>query len=68
MRVIGEWRRRNIVNKDLWDRLFDQWIRRPDRTVLFTWVAGHAGDALNERVNWLAQEASAGKHGQPKSE
>jgi ribonuclease HI len=38
--VTGEWRRRNIVNKDLWDRLFDQWIRRPDRTVLFTWVAG----------------------------
>lgn len=58
--VTGEWRRSNVANKDLWDRLFAQSLRRSDRTALFTWVAGHAGDVLNERVNWLAQHASAG--------
>jgi ribonuclease HI len=59
----GAWRRSSVKNQDLWDRLFAQSIRRPERTVVFTGIAGHAGEELNERVNSLAQQASAGLAG-----
>ncbi|SRR5579875_454485 len=51
------WRRRE--NRDLWDEL-DAAVAR-HRRVTFEWVRGHAGDALNERADRLAQRAALGQ-------
>ncbi|OLC17707.1 MAG: ribonuclease HI [Candidatus Rokubacteria bacterium 13_1_40CM_69_27] len=45
-----------VVNRDLWERLLAQ-TRRHD--VVWVKVAGHSGDALNERVDRLARQAIA---------
>jgi ribonuclease HI len=44
--------RKPVTNRDLWERLLAQ-TRRHD--VTWVKVAGHAGDALNERVDRLAR-------------
>jgi ribonuclease HI len=44
--------RKPVTNRDLWERLLAQ-SRRHD--VTWVKVAGHAGDALNERVDRLAR-------------
>jgi len=44
--------RKPVTNRDLWERLLAQ-TRRHD--VTWVKVAGHAGDALNERVDQLAR-------------
>jgi len=48
--------RQPIANRDLWERLLAE-SRRHD----VTWikVAGHSGEALNERVDALARAAMA---------
>lgn len=45
---------RPIRNVDLWRPLAEQ-VRR--HTIEWHWVKGHAGDAMNERVDQLAREA-----------
>ncbi|HEV8640397.1 MAG TPA: ribonuclease HI [Methylomirabilota bacterium] len=45
-----------VVNRDLWERLLAQ-TRRHD--VVWVKVAGHSGDALNDRVDRLARQAIA---------
>ena len=42
------------VNSDLWERLL---VLCQERDVRFVWVKGHAGNALNERVDELAVAA-----------
>lgn len=44
-------------NADLWVRLLELCDRH---TVSFVWVAGHAGDALNERCDQLSTQAMQG--------
>lgn len=46
-----------VANRDLWERLLAE-TRRHD--VVWVKVRGHAGDALNERVDQLARQAIAG--------
>jgi ribonuclease HI len=43
--------RRDVANRDLWERL-DRALQR--HQVTWHWVKGHAGDPLNERVDRLA--------------
>jgi ribonuclease HI len=45
-----------VANQDLWRPLVEEVRRRGD--VAFSWVRGHAGDALNELVDRLAVEAA----------
>ncbi len=51
-----DWKRKGkpIPNADLWQKLVSL-SRQHDIT--WRWVKGHAGDLLNERVDWLAREA-----------
>jgi ribonuclease HI len=42
---------RKVANRDLWEAL-DRAAQR--HTIDWQWVKGHAGDPLNERVDWLA--------------
>lgn len=46
-------------NADLWARLLELCERH---TVRFEWVAGHAGDALNERCDHLSTQAMRGRN------
>lgn len=55
----GSWvgtNRKPVANRDLWERLLAE-NRRHD--VTWVKVAGHSGDALNERVDALARAAIA---------
>jgi len=49
--------KQSVANRDLWERLIAQ-TRRHD--VIWHKVAGHADDALNNRVDALARGAIAG--------
>ena len=46
-----------VANRDLWERILAE-TRRHD--VVWHKVAGHSGDAMNERVDGLARDAIAG--------
>ena len=50
------WRRKSgrLANVEVWQAL-QQEIQK--HQIDWNWVKGHAGDPLNERVNWLAQKA-----------
>jgi ribonuclease HI len=48
--------RQPIANRDLWERLLAEARRHQ---VTWVKVAGHTGDALNERVDRLARGAIA---------
>lgn len=52
-----------VANRDLWEPLFDL-VLRGGRTVIFTWVKGHAGDPMNEFVDELATAAADLQQGQ----
>lgn len=64
------WRRRGwrnasgqpVANRDLWEPLLVAALDGP-RPVRFSWVRGHAGDPMNERVDRLATEAAARQAG-----
>ena len=51
-----------VANRDLWEQLLDLALD-PDRPVRFSWVKGHSGDEMNDRVDVLAVEAAAAQHG-----
>lgn len=58
---LPDWRRRGwkrktgkLANIDLWQAL-DTSLRR--HSIHWHWVRGHAGDQLNQRVDWLARKA-----------
>ena len=46
--------RKEVLNRDLWERLLDLCKRH---VVRWEWVRGHAGHELNERCDRLANEA-----------
>ena len=46
--------RKSVLNRDLWERLYD--LCKHHR-VEWDWVRGHAGDVLNERCDELANRA-----------
>jgi len=46
--------RKPVLNRDLWERLYDLSKRHE---VKWDWVRGHAGDTLNERCDELANRA-----------
>jgi len=48
------WKRK--VNHDLWKAL-DTVLAEKQPVITWTWVHGHAGDALNERVHKLVMQA-----------
>jgi ribonuclease HI len=55
--VARGWRtaaRKSVLNRDLWERLYDLAVRH---RVRWEWVRGHAGHDLNERCDRLANEA-----------
>lgn len=54
---INKWAAKNwqgVANADLWQQL---WPLVKQHQIDWQWVKGHAGDALNERVDQLAREA-----------
>ncbi len=50
-----------VANRDLWEPLIDLVRTRAD--VTFTWVKGHSGDPMNDRVDRLALEAARTQQG-----
>lgn len=46
--------RKAVLNRDLWERLLELCAKH---TVTWKWVAGHAGDEMNERCDRLANQA-----------
>lgn len=48
-----------VKNRDLWEQL-DQ--ASTGRTIQWVWVKAHAGHALNEMADQLAENAAAGKY------
>lgn len=64
------WRRRGwrntagkpVANRDLWEPLLALTVDG-GRPVRFTWVKGHSGDTMNDRVDLLATEAAASQRG-----
>ncbi len=51
-----------VANRDLWEVLLALALD-PDRKVRFSWVKGHSGDEMNDRVDLLAVEAAAAQRG-----
>jgi ribonuclease HI len=51
-----------VANQDLWEPLLALALD-PDRTVRFSWVKGHSGDEMNDRVDGLALEAATVQRG-----
>jgi len=64
------WRRRGwrnsagkpVANRDLWEPLLALALD-PARGVRFSWVKGHAGDEMNDRVDMLAVAAATAQRG-----
>ena len=64
------WRRRGwrnasgkpVANRDLWEPLLEV-VLDPTRPVRFSWVKGHSGDEMNDRVDLLAVEAASTQSG-----
>lgn len=62
----ANWRRRGwrnaqgkpIANQDLWAQLIAEVVDRRSENVIFTWVKGHASDAMNHVVDELANTAA----------
>jgi len=50
-----------VANRDLWEPLVTEVQRRGD--VVFRWVKGHSGDAMNDLVDRLAVEAATLQRG-----
>ncbi|MGQ0618224.1 MAG: RNase H family protein [Acidimicrobiia bacterium] len=48
--------RKPVANRDLWEPLIDLYRVRGD--LVFRWVKGHSGDAMNDLVDRLAVEAA----------
>lgn len=46
-----------VANRDLWEPLLDLYLARPEE-IAFRWVKGHGTDAMNNKVDALAVEAS----------
>jgi ribonuclease HI len=53
---IAEGNKQPRLNLDLWNRYKD--IRAQHKSVTFSWVGGHTGEANNEKCNILAQTAA----------
>jgi ribonuclease HI len=51
-----------VANRDLWEPLLELALES-ERPVRFSWVKGHSGDEMNDRVDLLAVEAAAAQHG-----
>jgi ribonuclease HI len=51
-----------VANRDLWEPLLTL-VLDSGRPVRFTWVKGHSGDEMNDRVDLLAVEAATVQHG-----
>jgi len=51
-----------VANRDLWEPLLALALD-PARTVQFSWVKGHSGDEMNDRVDQLALEAATTQRG-----
>jgi ribonuclease HI len=51
-----------VANRDLWEPLLTL-VLDAGRPVRFTWVKGHSGDEMNDRVDLLAVEAATVQHG-----
>jgi len=64
------WRRRGwrntagkpVANRDLWEPLIAL-VVDSGRSVRFSWVKGHAGDPMNDRVDRLALDAAGSQRG-----
>jgi len=64
------WRRRGwrnasgkpVANRYLWEPLLEL-VLDPTRQVRFSWVKGHSGDEMNDRVDLLAVEAASTQSG-----
>jgi ribonuclease HI len=64
------WRRRGwrnasgkpVANRDLWEPLLALVVDSV-RPVRFTWVKGHAGNVMNDRVDQMAVEAATSQRG-----
>lgn len=55
-----------VSNRDLWEELFAL-VFAAGRSVTFTWVKGHSGDAGNDFVDLLATEAADSQYGRSSS-
>ena len=53
--------RKPVANRDLWEPLVDEVVRRGD--VSFRWVKGHSGHPVNDLVDQLAVEAAQTQRG-----
>jgi ribonuclease HI len=51
-----------VANRDLWEPLLTMALD-PGREVRFSWVKGHSGDEMNDRVDMLAVTAASDQHG-----
>jgi ribonuclease HI len=51
-----------VANRDLWEPLL-QLALDGAREVSFSWVKGHSGDEMNDRVDQLALEAAGAQRG-----
>jgi ribonuclease HI len=53
--------RKPVKNRDLWEPLVNEVNRRGD--VTFSWVKGHSGHPVNDKVDMLAVEAAQTQRG-----
>jgi ribonuclease HI len=51
-----------VANQDLWERLLGL-VLGSGRAVRFSWVKGHSGNEMNDRVDVLAVEAATSQRG-----
>lgn len=51
-----------VANRDLWEPLLELALD-PGREVRFSWVKGHSGDEMNDRVDLLALTAASAQQG-----
>jgi ribonuclease HI len=54
--------RKPVANRDLWEPLIDLYRSRGD--VKFSWVKGHSGNVMNDRVDQLAVAAARTQRGE----
>ena len=51
-----------VANQDLWESLLEL-VVDSGREIRFSWVKGHSGDEMNDRVDMLAVAAASAQHG-----
>jgi len=51
-----------VANRDLWEELLPL-VLQGGRTITFSWVKGHSGDAMNDFVDLLATQAADTQRG-----